>query len=387
MIRITGNWLTNPATRQVMRMLTQGGYQAYFVGGCVRNALLGLAVADIDIATNALPDRVMALAGAAGLGAVPTGIEHGTVTVLSSGLAHEITTFRRDVRSDGRHAVVEFSDDLTEDARRRDFTMNALYATENGSLYDPLDGIGDLRAGRVRFVGNADDRIKEDYLRALRFFRFYAWYGDCASGMDADALAAISVNLGGLDTLSRERVGAEVKKLLSAVDPAPAIGSAAQVGVLARILPGADHHFLAPLVALDATETPSAIRRLAVLGGANVADDLRLSRKENRNLALLRTEMGTARPIAELAYRHGAVVATDIELLRAAIFERPVAPDLGVELTEGEAAEFPVKPADLMPEFQGPALGACLKELEQRWISSHFSLSKSQLLDGLDVDG
>ena len=200
-------------------MLEQDGAQALFVGGCVRNTLLGAPVADIDIATDALPERVMDLSAKAGLKAVPTGIDHGTVTVVSEGVPHEITTFRRDVETDGRRAVVVFSKDVAEDAARRDFTMNALYATPDGEIVDPLNGLPDLEARRVRFIGTASHRIQEDHLRSLRFFRFHAWYGDPAGGMDAEALAAIAENLEGLSVLSRERIGAEMLKLLSAQIP------------------------------------------------------------------------------------------------------------------------------------------------------------------------
>lgn len=186
MTRVTGTWFLAPETQAVMQMLEAGGYLAYFVGGCVRNDLLGAAVSDMDISTNALPQQVMALAEGAGLKTVPTGIEHGTVTVISNGAPHEITTFRADVETDGRRAVVAFSGDIAEDAVRRDLTMNALYADRTGEVIDPLGGLPDLRARRVRFILNATDRIREDYLRSLRFFRFAAWYGDPDQGFDAE---------------------------------------------------------------------------------------------------------------------------------------------------------------------------------------------------------
>ncbi|MGR3662037.1 MAG: CCA tRNA nucleotidyltransferase [Paracoccaceae bacterium] len=380
MTRISGDWRTNPATVAVMTMLTSAGFQAYFVGGCVRNALLGVAVNDVDIATDALPQKVMALAKVAGLNAIPTGIDHGTITVVSDGVPFEITTFRRDIETDGRRAVVAFSTDINDDALRRDFTMNALYADANGNISDPLGGLKDLKARKIRFVDDADARIKEDYLRSLRYFRFHAWYGDPDAGMDAEALAAIAANLQGLDTLSKERVGSEMKKLLSAPDPAPSIGAMAQSGVLMQLLPGADPQYLAPLAHLDAELSADPIRRLAVLGGKDVVDKLRLSRDESRRLNLLRQEIANPEPVAALAYRHGAQAAANIELLRAAIFERPVAANLSADLDRGAAAQFPVKAADLMPDLQGPKLGQRLKSLETRWIESNFRLTKQQLL-------
>ncbi|KGM89571.1 tRNA nucleotidyltransferase/poly(A) polymerase [Roseovarius mucosus DSM 17069] len=181
-MKVSGAWIEAKATQAVCAMLTGAGYQALFVGGCVRNALLGAPVGDIDIATDARPEMVVELAEGAGLKPVPTGIEHGTITVVSGHIGHEVTTFRKDVQSFGRHAVVAFADDLHTDARRRDFTMNALYARPDGDVVDPLGGLEDLRARRVRFIEDADQRIREDYLRILRFFRFHAWYGDPEGG-------------------------------------------------------------------------------------------------------------------------------------------------------------------------------------------------------------
>ncbi|MGR3290820.1 MAG: CCA tRNA nucleotidyltransferase, partial [Paracoccaceae bacterium] len=207
MTRIAGEWLDNPDTQAVLALLSDAGHQVYFVGGCVRNALLGAPVSDIDIATDATPDRVTRLAESAGLKVIQTGIDHGTVTIVSGAIAHQVTTFRKDITTDGRHAVVAFSDNIVDDARRRDFTMNALYADAGGAVTDPLGGLDDLTHARIRFIDDANARIKEDYLRSLRFFRFHAWYGDPSEGLDAEALAAIAGNLEGLASLSKERVG------------------------------------------------------------------------------------------------------------------------------------------------------------------------------------
>ena len=267
---ITANWIRDKSTQKICHMLTNAGFDCYFVGGCVRNALLDAPVADIDISTNALPNRVMDLAKSAGLKAVPTGIDHGTITVIADGAPFEITTYRRDVETDGRRAVVAFSDSIIDDARRRDFTMNALYADPNGIITDPLNGMPDLLARRVRFIEDPDCRIKEDYLRILRFFRFHAWYGDVSAGLDADSLAAISANLGGLESISKERIGSELKKLLTAKDPAPSVAAMAACGVLNAILPGSDARYLSVLVHLEAGIAPDPIRRLAALGGSDV---------------------------------------------------------------------------------------------------------------------
>ena len=381
-MKLSDDWITAPATQAVCTALTQAGHQALFVGGCVRNALLGVPAGDIDIATDALPQEVVQVAADAGLKPVPTGIDHGTVTVVSDGKPHEVTTFREDVDTFGRHAQVAFGTDLHADARRRDFTMNALYARPDGTVIDPLGGIDDLIARRVRFIGDGATRIKEDYLRILRFFRFHAWYGDAGAGLDPDALAACAAHLDGLAGLSRERVGAEMRKLLAAPDPAPAVAAMQMTGVLSAILPGSDARPLAPLVHLesDTNTAPNVLRRLAALGGEDIPDRLRLSRAETRRLKLLRDGASAAMPPAEIGYRYGATDGIDMLLLRAALLEAPLDPNALDDLERGANAAFPVKPSDLMPHYTGPALGQRLQELEDRWIASGLKLGREDLL-------
>ena len=379
-MKLAGPWLNRDETQGVCAMLTMAGHQALVVGGAVRNALLGMAVVDVDLATDARPGQVVALARAAGLRAVPTGIDHGTVTIVANGLPYEVTSFRRDLATDGRHAVVGFGATLAEDAARRDFTMNALYAKADGTVIDPLGGLPDLLARRVRFVGDPAARIAEDTLRILRFFRFYATHGDPANGPDAEGLAACAAGLGGLDGLSRERVGAEMRKLLAAADPAPAVAAMVSCGVLGQVLPGADAEALALLVHLEAGAPPGWRRRLVVLGGDDPAEALRLSRAESRDWVLLRDLIGGAEGPGELAYRHGAELARDALLLRGAVFEADLPDHWQRTLATGAAAQFPVAAVDLMPGLQGPALGTRLAELEAAWIASAFTLSRADLL-------
>ncbi len=257
---IKASWIDHVDTQNICQMLANAGYECYFVGGCVRNALLDVPVNDIDISTNALPEIVTKLAEAGGLKTIPTGIDHGTVTVISGRTPFEITTYRRDLKTDGRHAVVAFANTIKEDALRRDFTMNALYADASGAVVDPLNAMPDLNARRIRFIEDADQRIKEDYLRIMRFFRFHAWYGDVNQGLDVVGLAASAANLAGLETISKERIGAELIKLLSAPDPAPSIASMAACGVLNAILPGSDAKHLSVLVHLEGKIAPNPIR-------------------------------------------------------------------------------------------------------------------------------
>ncbi len=381
-MNITGEWLTNPHTQAVCHALENAGYQALFVGGCVRNALLGTPVGDIDIATDATPEVVTEIQTQAGFKVVPTGIDHGTVTVIAKGIPHELTTFRHDVETDGRRAVVAFSNNVADDARRRDFTMNALYADASGTVIDPLGGLGDLQVRYVRFIENADDRIREDYLRTLRFFRFHAWYGDPQGGLDQDGLAAIAQNLDGLDRLSHERVGAEMKKLLGAPDPAQSLAAMRATGVLHRILPGADDKAIGPLVHLETLHdiAPDALRRLAVIGGEDPISRFRLSKKEAQRLSVLRAGSESAEIPMRLGYFFGFDQARDILLLRSTLLETPLAEESLAECQSGALARFPVKPADLMPELSGPALGQRLKQLETEWINSGFALSAAELL-------
>ena len=377
---VSGDWLTRPATQALCAALQAGGHRVLFVGGCVRNALLGEVVGDLDLATDALPEKVVRLVEAAGFKAIPTGIDHGTVTVLAGGLPHEITTFRRDVQTDGRHAVVAYSTDLAQDAARRDFTMNALYADPSGEVIDPLGGLPDLRARRLRFVGEPAQRIREDYLRILRFFRFSATYGDPALGMDAEGLAACAELADGIDGLSRERIGAEMRKLLSARDPAPALASMAASGVLRHVLSGADPRYVAPLVHLEAGAPPHWQRRLVVLGGQDWDNALRLSRSEQGLMARLRDQVGNALSPAALGWRLGPDAGADALLARAAVLESPLPDEWKADVARGAASRFPVTAADLMPALAGPALGAKLAELESRWLASDLRLSRDDLL-------
>jgi poly(A) polymerase/tRNA nucleotidyltransferase (CCA-adding enzyme) len=366
----------------VCRAVSADGAAVYFVGGCVRDAVLGLPGADVDLATDADPEAVVRLAGAAGLKAVPTGIDHGTITVVSSGKGFEVTTFRRDVKTDGRRAEVVFSDDIREDALRRDFTLNALYATSKGRILDPLGGLDDCLARRIRFIEDPGQRIREDYLRILRFFRFHAWYADPDRGFDPDALDGISQNIDGLETLSAERVGAEMMRLLAAPDPAPAVAVMRQTGVLNAVLPGADDRFLAVCIHLEASIglSPDPLLRLAVLGGDHVAKRLRLSRKASRALAQISSDAFGAATPGEIAYRSGTNMATSALLLRSAVAQVPVSEgDIGA-IARGGQQVFPVKSGDLSPVFSGKALGEKLAELEKAWIASDFTLDQKALV-------
>ncbi len=378
-MRLEADWLASAPLRAVLDALDG---PAFFVGGCVRNTLLGQPVADVDITTPIEPAEVTRRLVAAGLKAVPTGIEHGTVMAVSGGEGFEITTFRADVATDGRRATVRFSTDIAVDAARRDFTMNAIYADPAGEIIDPLGGLADLLARRIRFIGEPRDRIREDYLRILRFFRFTAWYGE--DGIEPEGLAACAELAEGIDGLARERIGAEMKKLLAAPDPAPAVAAMAASGVLARCLAGASPALLAPLVDLEDKAGVAAdwMVRLAALGGAGPARALRLSRAEAKGLAVIRALLAAPVPVAIAAHRNGARAAQAMALLRAAGGDAGGLASLKSEIARGAGAEFPLLAADLIAAGikPGPALGAALEAARTRWLDSNFSLDSEKLL-------
>lgn len=382
MIPPTTDWLADPAVRAVCDAVGADGAQIYMVGGCVRDAVLGLQGSDVDMATSATPQDVTRLAEAAGLKVVPTGIDHGTVTVVTAGTGFEVTTFRRDVATDGRRAVVAFSTDIVEDARRRDFTLNALYATPDGYIVDPLGGLPDCRARRIRFIENAQDRIREDYLRALRFFRFHAWYAKATDGFDAEALDAIALNTQGLETLSAERVGAEICRLLAAPDPVPALATMQQTGVLPCLLPGSDVTLSGPVVHLEQQlqQKPDWRLRLTALGGEAVQDRLRLSSRDAKHLAALSDAIGNMVPLREIAYRQGFDMAVSALILRAALANENLGAEALPALKTAAEARFPLRAKDLMPKLSGKALGERLALLESRWIASDFTLTRDELM-------
>lgn len=370
MIRLPAAVMQDPDLQSVFDAIEAGGHRSWLVGGAVRNALLDAPVEDLDLATDAPPDRVSELARAAGLKPVPTGIDHGTVTVVSGGRGFEVTTLRRDVETDGRHAVVAFSDDLAQDAQRRDFTMNALYADRAGAVIDPVGGLDDLRARRLRFVGDPAQRIAEDYLRILRFFRFLAWYGRDA---DAAAVAACRDLRNGLDRISRERIGQELRKLLTAPDPVPAVRLMQDTGVLDKVLPDATPD------RLYALHSPAPwLARLAALSQADLADALRLSRSDARDHRTLVTALAEDWSFNRIAYR----LRGDLAQAAAALVQTgPSGPRDGWAAAKAAARPLPISAADLQTELQGPALGRALKAAEDAWIEACFAMPAPALID------
>lgn len=381
-MKLTAEWITDTGVQRLFSAFKEHGHQILFVGGCVRNALLNRPVADLDLSTSATPDQTISVARSSGLKFIPTGVDHGTITVLMGDQSFEITSFRKDVETHGRRAVVAFSDNIMDDALRRDFTMNALYADGQGAVLDPLGGMVDLQNRRVRFIANAEDRIKEDYLRILRYFRFHAWYADQNEGMDPNAMAAIAGNLDGLSLISKERIGAEFRKILAAEDPLRTIAAMEQSGVLATILPASSARALGPLMMLEQGLNLPADwqRRLIVLGGENQTDNLRLSKAEAKRIATYHRAMDRGAGAAESAYRYGRDAAFDVALVTAASLETHLAVGLVQQIEKGCAAEFEVKASDLPDAISGKAIGDTLRRLEDDWIASGFAKSKADLI-------
>lgn len=378
--KINAAWLGDPFAQKVMTLLNQGSNSAYFVGGCVRNALLGLPATDLDVATNLHPSAVMRFAQDEEIKAVPTGLDHGTVTLVEGLSTIEVTTFRTDVETDGRHAKIAFSDTMEEDAARRDFTINALYCDPSGRIFDPVDGLPDIAKRRIRFINNPHDRIKEDYLRILRFFRFHAHYADPEGGFEQDALAAIAELADGLEQISRERIGMETRKLLAATDPTTAVAAMEKTGVLRLILPGAQIDTLGPVIHFEEhlNLPPNWLRRLASMGQENWTKALRLSNKEKKTLADIRNGLSSDISISEAAYRKGPEIAYAIALIRHASLQTPPPPVFNTQIETARNARFPVQASDL--ELTGKALGEALNKLEKTWIASEFKLTKEDLL-------
>ena len=401
-------WLVNSDLQRLLQVLSEDGEEARIAGGAVRNALLGLDVSDIDIATTTLPDETERRARAAGFRTVPTGKEHGTITVLAKDAAYEVTTLRADVETDGRHARVVFGRDWKADAGRRDFTVNALYATVTGEVIDLVGGLADLETATLRFIGEPEKRIREDYLRILRFFRFFAWYG--RGRPDADGLRACVRLKDGLSRLSAERVWSELKKLLSAPDPSRALLWMRQTGVLTAVLPESEkwgidavHALVAagddlgwtpdPLLRLESIVPPDAARM------ATMAERLKMSKAETSRLSAWAMTGPIAATTSEAALSRiayaGDLQAVSDRLRLGLASARGRAGQEADALAEAggylrllrfidgwEKPVFPLKGSDLaaLGIPAGPLMGKLLGRLEAEWADGGFRQGRDALV-------
>lgn len=393
-------WFESAGVQAIFRALNRDGQEARIVGGAVRNTLMRLPAGDIDFATTAQPEMVAGFARDAGLKPVATGLKHGTLTLVVQGHPFEVTTLREDVETHGRHATVAFTRDWMSDAKRRDFTMNALYAADDGRVYDPLGGIIDLHRRRVRFIGVARERIREDYLRILRFFRFTAEYGE--DGLDPVGFHASVAERAGIAGLSAERIHAELWRILTGKAPMRALEPMTDGGFLTRILGGVVQlsHFerMMEIEARRGLER-DAVRRIGALAlmvdedAARLTARLRLSNAESARLAAMAaTRPGFARDMPEEVacgrlYRLGERAYRDRALIAWARSGDDAGDDAWwrlVRLPERwTPPEFPLKGQDLMARGmeRGPQIGETLRVLEERWIASGFALEKAELLE------
>ena len=387
MTKVPGSLLATPGLARILALLNHHGEEACIVGGAVRNALLGLTIADIDIATTASPDTILKRAEEAGLRAIPTGVEHGTITVLVDHKPFEITTLREDIETDGRRAIVQFGRDFSHDAQRRDFTMNALYARADGEVVDYVGGLTDLAARRVRFIGDAHQRIREDYLRILRLFRFHAAYGEGA--IDPTALHAAIELRDGLDRLSRERIRAEMMKLLVARHAAATLITMRDHGFLDHILGGLVH-----VEAMARVDAADPILRLGALAletapdAARLRERLRLSNAEAARLEAMARALDLFHqgPIAKaeafgFAWTEGAEAARDAATL---LEVRNPGRDAGHLRTAADErpARSPFSGAALIAQgiAPGPRLGQIIARAEADWAAQGFPAETDGIL-------
>jgi len=381
--------MTTPQIKKLLAAIPQAEHTLRFVGGCVRDGLLGNTVKDVDLATSYQPPEIMAFLKAAKVSTFPTGLEHGTVLAVVDGVPFEITTLRKDIETYGRHAKVEFTDDWLEDAKRRDFTFNALYLTPKGSLFDPWQGYEDLKAGIVRFIGDPRERIKEDYLRILRYFRFYARFSKQAP--DPETVAAIKGLSKGLDRISGERIHHELFRLLEYPDPRDAFQLMVETGVLEVCL-GLTHltQKFQDLINLEQRQSLAGgvLRRFLSLFVDEpqplhkVEYRLKLSNKEKRHLNDLYDVMTTL-PISDrwVLYHYGADIFQDFILLNP-----PASPltlqDKFEVLNNWHPKKLPINGTDVIKIgiAAGPDVGTILKQVEEWWIEQNFLPSKKECL-------
>jgi len=378
------DWLNAPQVSRIFSVLGAGNVR--LVGGCVRDGLLGLPVSDIDFATRHAPEETMRLAEAGGLKVVPTGLSHGTVTLIHDGIACEVTTLRKDVETDGRHAKVAFTRAWEADAARRDFTINALYADADGTLYDYFSGREDLAAGHVRFIGDPQTRIKEDALRILRFYRFSARFADT---LDSDGRQACKHRAGAIKSLSRERVHSEWFKLLGATDPRSALAAIAEDDVLAAFLPEAQMSGFGSVLAQENTfHLPiSGLRRFAALLPAHAKDVERIARRlkcsntQREALVARAQRLDPSLDPKVVVYTYGAELSIDLALLSGWADGQLKA--LVETAQHWTIPQFPLRGRDLLEKTQlrGADIGRALHLLEQRWVDSGFTLSAEALVD------
>ena len=375
-------WLRNPSAQKLSKLYKSFGYQVLFVGGCVRNTILKMPVTDIDLATDAQPEEIIKIAKKNNIRFVPTGLAHGTITLIIDNKNYQITTFRTDFDHDGRYAKVEFTESLLLDASRRDLTINALYCNHVGEVIDPLNGLDDIKKQKIKFIGNPNERIKEDNLRILRFFRFQAIYGNKNLEIDSIALEACHNHKSKLAALSKERITSELRKILSAPNPLEVIIKMNETGVLNELFQNVS---IDSLEAYLKTEEKFKINinwlgRLLSLQVTQEKESLKLTRCEFKFLKQTKSAIENQIHVLEFSYYNGVENGKIYSILQNFRHNIILSKNLLNQINSLATKKFPITAKDLMPEIRGKKLGEALRSLEDRWIKSNFTLSKKDLL-------
>ena len=375
-------WLRNPSAQKLSKLYKSFGYQVLFVGGCVRNTILKMPVTDIDLATDAQPEEIIKIAKENNIRFVPTGLAHGTITLIIDNKNYQITTFRTDFDHDGRYAKVEFTESLLLDASRRDLTINALYCNHVGEVIDPLNGLDDIKKQKIKFIGNPNERIKEDNLRILRFFRFQAIYGNKNFEIDSIALEACHNHKSKLAALSKERITSELRKILSAPNPLEVIIKMNETGVLNELFQKVS---IDSLEAYLKTEEKFKINinwlgRLLSLQVTQEEESLKLTRCEFKFLKQTKSAIENQIHVLEFSYYNGVENGKIYSILQNFRHNIILSKNLLNQINSLATKKFPITAKDLMPEIRGKKLGEALRSLEDRWIKSNFTLSKKELL-------
>ena len=375
-------WLRNPSAQKLSKLYKNFGYQVLFVGGCVRNTILKMPVTDIDLATDAQPEEIIKIAKENNIRFVPTGLAYGTITLIIDNKNYQITTFRTDFDHDGRYAKVEFTESLLLDASRRDLTINALYCNHVGEVIDPLNGLDDIKKQKIKFIGNPNERIKEDNLRILRFFRFQAIYGNKNLEIDSIALEACHNHKSKLAALSKERITSELRKILSAPNPLEVIIKMNETGVLNELFQNVS---IDSLEAYLKTEEKFKINinwlgRLLSLQVTQEEESLKLTRCEFKFLKQTKSAIENQIHVLEFSYYNGVENGKIYSILQNFRHNIILSKNLLNQINSLATKKFPITAKDLMPEISGKKLGEALRSLEDRWIKSNFTLSKKELL-------
>ena len=386
-MQINSEWIKNKVTQNILKIFEGADHNAYLVGGCIRNSILNIPVTDIDISTDATPQQTVDLFNRENFKVAPTGFSHGTVTVISEDIPYQITTMRSDQNTDGRHADVVFSDDIKKDAERRDFTINALYADSTGKIINPIGGLEDFNPLAIKFIGDPNNRIQEDYLRILRFFRFHAQFSELVTQFDKVALDAIKKNQDGLKKLSKERIWSELKKILSTSNPARSLYKMSQLGILEIILENKNVHNIKRfnLIEKKMGLEPEPIRRLVAITENTEDTFLNLSRKEAKKFSLLKGLLKKKHDPAELVYQFNREIAQSV--LAIYTFYKGEKLKLSDIKKIEKACLFPcpITGAQISKYMDGEAVGIKIKEAQRAWINSNFKSDEAKILSDIGI--